>query len=243
MNKVTAFGKGLRPVALRLSVVSLAVLGLAACSRTYDGGRVVAFEEPTTIEERHPIIVDKKSEQIEIATARSSTGLNEFQRLKVQEFVGRWRHEGDGRLIVSAPSGTGNEGAAYRIVADIRELIDGADFPAGAVEYRPYHAGSGKPPVKLSYLRWVAEAPECGDFSKNLSENPRNVAYDNFGCASQHNLAAMIANPRDLVEPRDTWARPSERRDVIWRKFILGESTIAKKDAEEKAGSISDVGN
>ena len=69
-----------------------------------------------------------------------------------------------------------------------------------------------RPPVKLSFLRFVAEGPECGNFQTNLARDPRNLPAPNFGCASQKNLAAMVVNPSDLLGPRNTNARPSERR-------------------------------
>ena len=56
-------------------------------------------------------------------------------------------------------------------------------------------------PIRLSYLRYVAEAPECGQWPTNLAEDYRNLPYPNLGCAQQHNLAAQIANPADLLGP------------------------------------------
>ncbi len=107
--------------------------------------------------------------------------------------------------------------------------------------FAAYNAGGGKPPVKISFLRYVAEGPDCGHWSKNLAEDPQNVAYPDYGCSTQHNLAAMIANPRDLIEMRDGTSRSGERRDVVWRKYVGGKSTISEKPSEEKAGIISDV--
>ena len=56
----------------------------------------------------------------------------------------------------------------------------------------------------------------------------------NLGCANQHNLAAMVANPADLLGPRSETARPSERRDVTWGKYVQGQSTGANKSADER---------
>ncbi len=56
----------------------------------------------------------------------------------------------------------------------------------------------------------------------------------------QHNLAAMVANPRDLIEPRGMTPRDSQRRDVIMDKYIRGDTTVANKSKDERA-KVSEV--
>ena len=70
--------------------------------------------------------------------------------------------------------------------------------------------------------------------------DPQNLPYPNLGCATQSNLAAVVANPRDLLEPRASTPRSSERRDVVWDKYIKGEPTGAEKAEEEKT-TVSEV--
>ncbi len=41
--------------------------------------------------------------------------------------------------------------------------------------------------------------PECGHFERAASPNWQNQTSSNFGCATRSNLAAMVANPADLV--------------------------------------------
>jgi pilus assembly protein CpaD len=55
--------------------------------------------------------------------------------------------------------------------------------------------------VTFSYIRYGAVVPPCGNWSDDLSQSYTNTASANFGCATQHNLAAMVADPRDLVSP------------------------------------------
>ena len=82
---------------------------------------------------------------------------------------------------------------------------------------------------------YTAEAPECGHWGSNLAEDPLNVGTPNLGCATQANFAAMVANPADLLGPRNEAPRASERRDVTWQKYTKGDSTVAKKSADERA--------
>ena len=61
------------------------------------------------------------------------------------------------------------------------------------------------------------------------------------GDSGDRNLAAMIANPRDLVEPRGMTPRDGQRRDVIMDKYVRGDTTVAKKAEEEKKKNAGPV--
>ncbi|MGI9379629.1 MAG: CpaD family pilus assembly lipoprotein, partial [Methyloligellaceae bacterium] len=90
--------------------------------------------------------------------------------------------------------------------------------------------------------RYVAVGPECGLWPDDLAHDPENRPYSEFGCATQRNLAAAIDNPRDLIEPRGTTPRSSERRSRAWDSYVNGESTVSEK-SEDEAGNISEIGN
>jgi pilus assembly protein CpaD len=62
----------------------------------------------------------------------------------------------------------------------------------------------------------------------------------NFGCATQHNLAAMVADPRDLVAPRRVDAADAQRRMTVLDKYRKGQTTPAEKTAAQ-SGTVADV--
>jgi pilus assembly protein CpaD len=47
--------------------------------------------------------------------------------------------------------------------------------------------------------RSKAEVPGCPDWSRSSVGNYANDAPSNYGCATNSNLAAMVANPSDLI--------------------------------------------
>ena len=53
--------------------------------------------------------------------------------------------------------------------------------------------------VMVYVERYVVTAPNCQRWAENSVSNPNNAPGQPFGCVSQSNLAAMVANPRDLV--------------------------------------------
>jgi pilus assembly protein CpaD len=236
MTKTTLpVASGVTKKAALIGAAGLMALGLAGCRNQPMDGLMVGFQSPQpSVEERHAIQVGKETTDLELSVV-AGHGLNGSQRAQLHNFVGLWRHEGTGQFMIGSPGGAGAEA-----VADIRKYLNEVDVPKAAV--RVLHGGGGQRSVKLSFLRYVATGPDCGRFNKNLAENRKNENFGNFGCARQHNVAAMIANPRDLLMPRgmDT-ERSGERRDVVFDKYINGDGTGANKTADEKAGQISDV--
>ena len=88
----------------------------------------------------------------------------------------------------------------------------------------------------------AAETARLGISSSPLDgADFENREYWNFGCASQRNLAAMVENPADLVQPRGEVAVYAARRSTVLDKYRKGEnpSTVY---TSEKDGKISDVG-
>ena len=73
-------------------------------------------------------------------------------------------------------------------------LSDGAPVTAGAV-----------PPgtVRVVVSRTRAEVTNCPNWSEQSHPNFANRSMSNYGCAVNGNLAAMVANPEDLIHGRD----------------------------------------
>ena len=227
---------GFKPAAARLLTVSLLALALAGCKTLEEPGAHVAgwtIVDPT---QRHPIMVSQQPSTMNVRVARGSQGLTPAQKGQVASFLERYRaaDAGNSKLVIAVPSGTPNESAAVRAVGDIRQLITAYGFSEANVAIEPYHDRDAGAPVRLSYLRYVAEGPECGRWTSNLADDPRNLPHPNFGCATQRNLAAQIANPADLLGPRTMEPADAERRAVVFDKYRRGGITRSDRDREDE---------
>jgi pilus assembly protein CpaD len=61
-------------------------------------------------------------------------------------------------------------------------------------------AGGTQPGVvRVVVSRSIAYVPGCPDWRESSEIGTRVTTASNFGCATNSNLAAMIANPDDLV--------------------------------------------
>ena len=92
----------------------------------------------------------------------------------------------------------------------------------------------------------TAQAGPCGLWPNDLGPsfdrtNNENLPYWNLGCATQRNLAAMVENPADLVQPRGETAASTSRRTFAMEKYRKGESP-ATTYPNAKEGKISTIG-
>jgi pilus assembly protein CpaD len=230
----------LAPAAAKLVGALLAVLALAGCKTTEEPGAYIADTTIIDPSERHPIMVSQQPATINIRVARGSQGLTAGQREQVADFLEHYRSTGmaNGRLVIAVPSGSPNESAAMHAVGDIRQLTADLGFSDTAIAMEPYRAGhDGGAPIRLAYLRFVAEGPACGAWPTNLAADYRNEHYQNFGCAQQRNLAAQIVNPADLLGPRSMTPSDQERRAVVFDKYQKGEPTTSQKSADQDSST------
>lgn len=57
--------------------------------------------------------------------------------------------------------------------------------------------------------RYTVTAPDCQRWTRESLNDPNNAPGQQFGCTDQSNLAAMIANPRDLITGKRDSANPN----------------------------------
>ena len=232
-----------RPAARNLLIACALTLVLPGCKTDDNRGQVAgwALVDPA---QRHPIIVSQQPQTMNLRVPRGSSGLAPQQRAELLGFADRSRASdaGNSRLIIAAPSGSNNEVAAMHSVDEIRSLLSERGFPETSILVEAYsqEGGGAEPPIKISYMRYVAEGPECGQWPENLAYSPNNLPHPNLGCANQRNLAAMVANPADLLGPRTQTPRSSERRDAVFDKYVKGESSITAKQDDEKIQTQGD---
>ncbi len=187
--------------------------------------------------QRHPIVVTNEPAHLDLRVSSTAHGLSPGQRAQAIDFFRRYRGTGSdaGRLAIGVPSGGANDVAAVRALADLRSIVGEAGISEANVLVRPYRAGrDANAPIKMSYARFVAEGPECGIWPDNLASDRRNLPYANFGCASQRNFAAQVANPADLLGPRAVTPASAERRDTVYEKYVKGNYTHAEKSNDER---------
>jgi len=221
----------------RAKIFAIALLSIASggCQHDQAPGPQVAGWTLVDPEQRHPILVSQQPATLSLRVSPNSDGLTPAQRARVLEFSSRSKASdaGNSRIVISAPSGSANEGASMQAADEARRLLINTGYSETTIAVEAYQASGRDAPVRLSYMRYVADAPNCGqDWSENLARTYQNTPYPNFGCAAQRNLAVMVANPADLLGPRTMTSRDSNRRDDMYSKYVKGQTIGASQEAQ-----------
>ena len=219
---------------------------LAVCATALAGchaDRIVADSYPQPYEQRHPIVLAEGATRLDLPVGAGARGLTERQKDDIRAFAADWRKNGRGPIGMMAPAG-GDYG-----VPAVRAALAASGVPATQIvsqRYRP--EGEGEVGlVKLGYVKLKAEVPHpCGLWPDDLGYGggdvrgaTQNRDYWNFGCATQQNLAAQVADPEDLARPRTETPVYAARRQTVIEKYRQGESTASQSG--EKAAGISDA--
>ena len=208
------------------ALVGVAV-ALGAC--VHDNHQVVD-SVPTDYRLRHPIAVEEANQSIVVFVGRGRGGLTAEQRADV-------------------PVNTPNAAAAADAFHEVQSLLAAGGVPPGGIIVHRYRPNDPRQmaTIRLTYSRMSAVAGPCGLWPEDLGPSIhdksyiQNQDYYNFGCAYQRNMAAMIDNPSDLVQPRAETPAYTERRAEGFEKYRKGETSTTNYPEADKA-KLSDLG-
>ena len=167
-----------------LMTATALALTLGACGGTTNTG----------LESVHQPVVSRTDYVIEVDANGGSIGPQESARL-VGWFDALKLGYGD-RIAVDDPAGGyGAHNDVAAIAARYGLLID---------EQAPVTAGGIAPGmVRVIVSRKSASVPGCPDWSRQSQPEYESATMSNFGCATNANLAAMVANPEDLIHGQE----------------------------------------
>ena len=235
-----------------MALRAVAAMGLAASlAGCYTTERVAEQSYPTAYRQRHPITLKEGEHTVQIFVGRNRGGLTPTQRADVLAFAQGWRREATGGIIIDVPQGGPSDRAAADSMREVHSILAASGIPVEAVYVRGYQPRGALASIRISYSKIVATAGPCGLWPHDLGPSSDrayndNEPYWNLGCASQRNLAAMVDNPADLVQPRGDAPAYAARRSVALDKYRKGESPSAlyPNDSSNgyEAGKISDLG-
>ncbi|MEP1932009.1 MAG: CpaD family pilus assembly protein [Roseibium sp.] len=215
--------------ACRIGMMVVGVLVLAACqSKPQSNAALLASNDYRL---RHPIVITESPETLDIPVGRNTRSIYGPVADTITAFANEAQHQGNGSVEILVPSGSANEAAVHAVTRDIRGALQRGGLARSRVSTRTYVAedASADAPIRLSYSRMQATAGECGAWPRNIGGGVgENTDYENFGCSSQANLAAMVVNPSDLITPRASTPSDQGRRAVVIEKYRKGEITAGQ---------------
>lgn len=172
-----------KPAATALAL-SLA-LALGACGGIAENRSLYSQKQP---------VVERTNFTLDLATVQDGLAIPEQQRL--DEWFDTIGLKFGDRVAIDDPSmSAATRDAVARIAARRGILLaDAAPTTNGFIS--PGH-------TRVVVTRSTASVPGCPDWSAKSDINYANGVYPNYGCAINSNLAAMVANPEDLIKGQE----------------------------------------
>lgn len=157
-------------------------LALGACGGMPTNKSLYSVKQP---------VVERTSYTFDVRTSQSGLTVSEQQRLDGW-FDAMELGYGD-RVSIDDPLASEATRNAVAELAGRRGILvaDGAPLTTGSVQ--PGYA-------RVVLTRSTASVPGCPDWSAKSDMNFNNATSPGYGCATNSNLAAMVANPEDLIE-------------------------------------------
>jgi pilus assembly protein CpaD len=143
------------------------------------------------LESVHQPVVERQNYTLDVTTGPGGMSLPEQRRL-AGWFEAMDLRYGD-RVTIDDPLKSPATRAAVEAVVARYGLLVGNEAPATAGYV---NAGSSR----IVLTRSTASVPGCPDWSAKSDANFKNATGTNYGCASNANLAAMVANPEHLLK-------------------------------------------
>ena len=177
----------------------------------------------------HPITIEPRTSTLILPFAIKAEGLAPRDEHRLRRFATHYLSSGHGALSIVAPQSAKTRRQLSFFERDLarfgvsgKRILVGTD---GAVAINH---------VELRFMTYEAKAPHCGDWN-NVSHTGSNLPMENFGCATQHNLAVMVADPRDLIAPRRLGASDATQRTQMMQKYEAGKLTTSAQPPNDVA--------
>jgi pilus assembly protein CpaD len=181
------------------------------------------------ITENNPIKVAESIERLELYARPDGLELSARDRFAVSQFLEAYRVNGDGPLYINMPSVAKSTMGAQQTQTMLQTMMAQSGINPQALQSGEYQSSPRVPsPVIVSYRTLRAIPADCR-YMNSLSHTGGNTPYSSFGCSQSSNLAAMVSDPRQLLEPYATSSPNSQRRTVVYDKYIQGESTASER--------------
>jgi pilus assembly protein CpaD len=146
----------------------------------------------------HQPIVERTNYTLDVSASPGGLSLPEQRRL-AGWFEAMDLRYGD-RISIDDPLHSGASRSAVEAVASRFGMLVGEDAPV-----TPGYVNAGT--VRVIVTRSSASVPGCPDWSAKSDTNLNNGTSANYGCATNSNIASMVADPEHLIQGANSTGR------------------------------------
>lgn len=217
---------------LRTAVAPILVAVMLSGCAGLPGRSVTVGAIPDDYRTNHPIVVSEKERTVDLAVASGDRKLTVSMRETVRGAAQNYKSSATGAIRIMVPVGSANAGAASVLSDQVAKVLRTEGVPGDRILSSPYQVSSpdDAAPIRIAFMAITASTGECGRWPEDmLANSTENKTWANFGCASQNNLAAQIANPGDLIAPRGMTPIDAERRSNVIETYRTGGAGLVSE--------------
>ena len=203
-----------------LLATAAATVLLGACAST--GSDM----EPLTPLSRYSLRAEPGLDRIALAVHED--GLSSNQQAALTDLARRYMASGVGSIRIEGPSG--EDPAAARQAWAVRSALESVGLPADRISVVSYAAPDPRAPILAGFETVRAVIPNCAAEPRAMESRFSNRGSLGLGCAINANMAAQIADPRDIVAHRSVSPADSGRAAVVFDNYRRGEVTSAPQE-------------
>ena len=218
-------------------------VALAGCSSMNPSAAIPESYYTGTTLDRNEIGLAETTEYLEVQMNPLDSQLRLGERERIRAFVYDYKARGHGPLVMSLPKNHQNEELAVKAVAEAREIAWQAGVEYQEIRGGAFEADGQNAPMVIGFRAFKAIAPTCLQKSAyDFSDASSNNDLPALGCSVRTNMAAMIADPADLLGQRAEDPSDLARRQVQLELYRAGEPTGAAR-GDEESGAVSTAVN
>ena len=183
------------------NILSAALIATALSGCGTIGQKIGANGNNTSLYSVNQPVVERANYAMDV-NVDSYDGMGANQKARVSDWFDALKLGFGDRIAVDFGDGFEN-GVVKQDVIDLAALhgmvlVDAAPVTEGAI---------APGPARIVVTRSTASVPNCPNWTKTTEANYNSSNHPNYGCAINGNLAAMVADPEDLVRGRDATPR------------------------------------
>jgi pilus assembly protein CpaD len=212
-----------KPASASAAAIAVLVLGLslAGCASVSEDNSA-----PLTPLSRYSLQVEPGLDRIALAV--HDQGLSGAQHVALRDLVARYDASGFGHLRIEAPAG--DDPVAIEQAYAVRTTLQAAGVPEDRIQMVAYAAPDPRAPVLVGFEALRARIPNCAAERGSMGPRSSNQSSGGFGCAVTANMAAQVADPRDILGARAMTPADSGRAAVVFDNYRRGETSSTPQE-------------
>jgi pilus assembly protein CpaD len=177
----------------------------------------------------HPSTVERQSARLDVGPLYAGKPTPADSQ-RIDEFLAAYHTQGEAPLEVTVPGKSTDDPVAREHALQLANALMQRGVPAKDINlYVAESQTAGT--ASVTFPIYTVSPEECGYTEGFWDYGHDNAISPNYGCSLQHNIDAMVANPRDLVYPQEmTPGRSGARSYYVVNNYQQGKPLPSAND-------------